>query len=60
MKVKLDVILEIDVDDERVLDNVISEMNYEFSHIVSTEQVGKQLDYYNIIKSSEIIGYDIL
>jgi hypothetical protein len=59
MKVSVTIELEIDCEEEE-LENIINEMEYDFNYISVDEIVGKQLLSNNLIRSSEIIDFNIL
>ena len=53
---KVQIVVELTIDDfEDNLDIILSEMNYNFSHVKMKEGIGKQLYQTNLIKKTEIL-----
>ena len=53
---KVQIVVELTIDDsEESVNTVISEMDYNFSHIVMKEGIGKQLNEIELIKKSKIL-----
>lgn len=53
---KVQIIVELTIDDsEDSIDTILSEMDYNFSHIIMEESIGKQLNEVELIKKSEIL-----
>ena len=53
---KVQIVVELSIDDfEDNLDIILSEMNYNFSHVKMKEGIGKQLNEIELIKKSEIL-----
>jgi hypothetical protein len=60
IKVKLEVVLEIDSENEDEIENIISNLDYEFSSVVMEEGIGKQLYEKELILDQEIRNHEIL
>ena len=53
---KVQIVVELTIDDfEDNLDIILSEMNYNFSHVKMKEGIGKQLYEIELIEKSEIL-----
>lgn len=53
---KVQIVVELTIDDsEESIDTILSEMDYNFSHIIMEESIGKQLNEVELIKKSEIL-----
>lgn len=53
---KVQIIVELTIDDsQESVDIILSEMDYNFSHIIMEESIGKQLNEVELIKKSEIL-----
>ena len=53
---KVQIIVELTIDDsEDSIDTILSEMDYNFSHIIMKEDIGKQLCEIELIEKSEIL-----
>jgi len=53
---KVQIVVELTIDDsEDSIDVILSEMDYDFSHVIIKEGIGKQLNEVELIKKSEIL-----
>lgn len=53
---KVQIIIELIIDDsEESVDVILSEMDYNFSHVIVEEGIGKQLTEIELIKNTEIL-----
>ena len=53
---KVQIIVELTVDDsQESVDIILSEMDYNFSHVIVEEGIGKQLTEIELIKNTEIL-----
>ena len=53
---KVQIVVELTIDDSKEdIDIILSEMDYNFSHIIMEENIGKQLNEVELIKKSEIL-----
>ena len=53
---KVQIVVELTIDDSKEdIDIILSEMDYNFSHIIMEESIGKQLNEVELIKKSEIL-----
>lgn len=53
---KVQIVVELTIDDsEESIDTILSEMNYNFSHVKMKEGIGKQLYEIELIEKSEIL-----
>ena len=53
---KVQIVVELSIDDSKEdIDIILSEMDYNFSHIIMEEGIGKQLYEIELIKKSEIL-----
>ena len=53
---KVQIIVELTIDDsQESVDTILSEMDYNFSHVIVEEGIGKQLNEVELIKKSEIL-----
>ena len=53
---KVQITVELTIDDSKEsVDVILSEMDYNFSHIIMEESIGKQLNEIELIKKSEIL-----
>lgn len=53
---KVQIVIELTIDDsEDSIDVILSEMDYDFSHVIIKEGIGKQLYQTNLIKKTEIL-----
>jgi hypothetical protein len=53
---KVQIVVELTIDDSKEsVDTILSEMDYNFSHIIMEESIGKQLNEVELIKKSEIL-----
>mgnify|MGYP003403718366 CR=1 len=53
---KVQIVVELTIDDSKEdIDIILSEMDYNFSHIIMEESIGKQLNEIELIKKSEIL-----
>ena len=53
---KVQIVVELSIDDsQESVDIILSEMDYNFSHIIMEEGIGKQLNEVELIKKSEIL-----
>ena len=54
--IKVQIVVELTIDDSKEsADIILSEMDYNFSHIIMEEGIGKQLYQTNLIKKTEIL-----
>jgi len=54
--IKVQIVVELTIDDSKEsVDTILSEMDYNFSHIIMEESIGKQLNEVELIKKSEIL-----
>lgn len=59
MRVKVEIIMDVDVDTEEQLEEVIQEMDYDFTYVQVDEGVGKTLTDRNLITNTEIRDFEI-
>lgn len=53
---KVQIVVELTIDDSKEdIDIILSEMDYNFSHIIMEEGIGKQLNEIELIEKSEIL-----
>ncbi len=53
---KVQIIVELTIDDsQESVDTILSEMDYNFSHVIVEEGLGKQLTEIESIKNTEIL-----
>ncbi len=53
---KVQIIVELTIDDsQESVDTILSEMDYNFSHVIVEEGIGKQLTEIESIKNTEIL-----
>lgn len=53
---KVQIVVELTIDDSKEsVNTILSEMDYNFSHIIMEESIGKQLNEEELIKKSEIL-----
>ena len=53
---KVQIIVELTIDDsQESVDIILSEMDYNFSHVIVEEGIGKQLTEIELIKNIEIL-----
>ena len=53
---KVQIVVELTIDDSKEsVNTILSEMDYNFSHIIMEESIGKQLNEVELIKKSEIL-----
>ena len=53
---KVQIVVELTIDDSKEdIDIILSEMNYNFSHVKMKEGIGKQLYEIELIEKSEIL-----
>lgn len=53
---KVQIIVELTIDDsQESVDIILSEMDYNFSHVIVEEGIGKQLTEIELIKNTEIL-----
>ena len=53
---KVQIVVELTIDDSKEdIDIILSEMDYNFSHIIMEENIGKQLNEIELIKNTEIL-----
>ena len=53
---KVQIVVELTIDDSKEdIDIILSEMDYNFSHIIMEESIGKQLNEIELIKNTEIL-----
>ena len=53
---KVQIVVELSIDDsQESVDIILSEMDYNFSHIIMEEGIGKQLNEIELIKNTEIL-----
>lgn len=53
---KVQIVVELTIDDSKEsVNTILSEMDYNFSHIIMEESMGKQLNEVELIKKSEIL-----
>lgn len=53
---KVQIIVELTIDDsQESVDTILSEMDYNFSHVIIEEGIGKQLTEIESIKNTEIL-----
>lgn len=53
---KVQIVVELTIDDSKEdIDIILSEMDYNFSHIIMEEGIGKQLNEIELIKNTEIL-----
>ena len=53
---KVQIVVELTIDDsQESIDTILSEMDYNFSHIIMEENIGKQLNEIELIKNTEIL-----
>ena len=53
---KVQIVVELTIDDSKEdIDTILSEMDYNFSHIIMEEGIGKQLNEIELIKNTEIL-----
>ena len=53
---KVQIVVELTIDDSQEdIDTILSEMDYNFSHVIVEEGIGKQLYQTNLIKKTEIL-----
>jgi len=54
--IKVQLIVELTIDDsQESVDIILSEMDYNFSHVIVEEGIGKQLTEIELIKNTEIL-----
>lgn len=54
--IKVQIVVELTIDDSKEsVNTILSEMDYNFSHIIMEESIGKQLNEVELIKKSEIL-----
>ena len=54
--IKVQIIVELTIDDsQESVDIILSEMDYNFSHVIVEEGIGKQLTEIELIKNTEIL-----
>lgn len=53
---KVEIIVELQIDDSnKAIDEILAEMDYDFSYISVNEGIEKQLEEVELIKNSEIL-----
>mgnify|MGYP000938187248 FL=1 len=53
---KVQIVVELSIDDsQESVDIILSEMDYNFSHVIVEEGIGKQLTEIELIKNTEIL-----